>query len=144
MGLLAEFKAFAMRGNVVDMAVGVVIGNAFGKIVTSLVTDVIMPPIGYILAGIRFDKLERELPKLTIKVPSIDKPGEFVEKVLDPVTISYGKFLQASFDFLIIAICIFAMIKLMNYLKKKQDAAPAPPPADVALLAEIRDLLKGR
>lgn len=144
MGLLAEFKAFAMRGNVVDMAVGVVIGNAFGKIVTSLVTDVIMPPIGYILAGIRFDKLERELPKLTIKVPSLDKPGEFVEKVLDPVTISYGKFIQASFDFLIIAICIFAMIKLMNYLKKKQDAAPAPPPADVALLTEIRDLLKSR
>lgn len=144
MGLLSEFKAFAMRGNVVDMAVGVIIGGAFGKIVTSLVTDVIMPPIGYILAGIKFDSLAYELPEMTIKVPSVDKPGEFVDKVLDPVTISYGKFIQASFDFVIVALCIFAMIKIMNTLKKKQEAAPAPPPADVALLTEIRDLLKSR
>lgn len=144
MGLLAEFKAFAMRGNVVDMAVGVIIGQAFGKIVTSLVSDVIMPPIGYILAGIKFDSLDHKLPQMTIKVPSIEKPGEFIEKTLEPVTIAYGKFIQASFDFLIVALCIFAMIKIMNTLKKKQEAAPAPPPPDVALLTEIRDLLKSR
>lgn len=144
MSLIEEFKAFAMRGNVVDMAVGVIIGGAFGKIVTSLVTDVIMPPLGYVLAGIKFESLAYQMPEMKIKVPSVDKPGEFVDKTLDAVTISYGKFLQASFDFLIVAICIFAMIKLMNTLKKKQEAAPAPPPADVALLTEIRDLLKSR
>ncbi len=142
MSLIEEFKAFAMRGNVVDMAVGVITGGAFGKIVTSLVTDVIMPPLGYILAGIKFDSLSYKLPEMTIKVPSVDKPGELVDKTLEAVTISYGKFLQAGFDFLIVAICIFAAIKLMNRLKKKEEAAPAPPPPDVALLSEIRDLLK--
>lgn len=142
MSLIEEFKAFAMRGNVVDMAVGVIIGGAFGKIVTSLVNDVIMPPLGYVLSGVKLEDWERTLPRVTMKVLSVDKPGEFVEQTLEAVSVPYGKFLQASFDFLIVAICIFAMIKLMNRLKKKQEAAPAPPPADVALLTEIRDLLK--
>lgn len=133
MGLLAEFKAFAMRGNVVDMAVGVTIGNAFGKIVSSLVTDVITPPIGYFTNGISFTDWKHTLP-------AVDKLGV----KLAPVDIHYGKFLQASFDFLIAAICIFAIIKVMNRLKKKEEAAPAPPPPDVALLTEIRDLLKNR
>lgn len=133
MGLLAEFKAFAMRGNVVDMAVGVIIGGAFGKIVTSLVNDLFTPVIGYFTKGIRFEDMKHPLP-------AVEKLGVSFQ----PVVIEYGKFLQASFDFLIAAICVFAVIKIMNTLKKKQDTAPAPPPADVALLTEIRDLLKSR
>lgn len=147
MGLIQEFKEFAMRGNVVDLAVGVIMGGAFGKIVGSLVADVLMPPIGYVIGGIKFTDLKAELPKITLKVPDPAKPGEMMDKVLDPVSINYGNFLQATFDFLIVAICIFALVKAMNSLKKKKEEAPAAPPeppADVKLLSEIRDLLKAR
>jgi len=119
MSLLQEFKEFAMRGNVVDMAVGVIMGGAFGKIVSSLVADVLTPPIGYVTGGVKFDELAYR-------------------------GISYGKFLQATFDFLIIALCVFAMVKVMNTLMRKKAAAPKPPDPTPSekLLTEIRDLLK--
>jgi large conductance mechanosensitive channel len=133
MSLIQEFKEFAMRGNVVDMAVGVVMGNAFSKIVSSLVTDVLTPPIGFLAGGIKFDKLEYEFPKMSVAG---------VE--LEPPTINYGKFIQASFDFLIVAICIFILVKAMNTVMKKKAAAPKPPEptASEKLLTEIRDLLR--
>ena len=138
MGLGKEFKEFAMRGNVVDMAVGIIIGGAFGKIVSSLVNDVIMPPIGLLLGGANFRDLV-----VTIKQASVDAAGNTVAAV----TLNYGMFIQTVVDFLIIAGAIFLVIKAMNTLKKKDAAAPAPaepppPPADVQLLTEIRDLLK--
>lgn len=145
MGLISEFKEFAMRGNVVDLAVGVIMGGAFGKIVNSLVADVLMPPIGYVIGGIKFTDLNYKLPALKIPVPDPSDPTKFIDKTLEPATINYGNFLQTSFDFLIIALCIFVMIKIMNTLKRKEKekpAEPAAPPADVALLTEIRDLLK--
>jgi large conductance mechanosensitive channel len=144
MGLLKEFKEFAMRGNVVDLAVGVIMGGAFGKIVSSLVADVIMPPIGYAIGGIKFTDLKFELPKWTFQVPDPTDPTKFVDKTLEAVTINYGNFLQTAFDFLIIALAIFAVVKLMNTVWKKQEAAPAPPPPQEVLLTEIRDLLRAR
>ncbi len=146
MSLVSEFKEFAMRGNVVDLAVGVIMGGAFGKIVGSLVGDVLMPPIGYLVGGIKFTDLKLTLPETKLKVPDPANPGQFVDKTLDAVGINYGNFLQATFDFLIVAICIFVMVKVMNSMKKKAEAAPAPaaPPADIALLTEIRDLLKSK
>ena len=135
MSMLQEFKAFAMRGNVMDMAVGIVIGAAFGKIVTSLVTDIIMPPIGWITGGIDFSKL-----KWMIKAADdTDQAHKIAE-----VAISYGAFINTIITFIIIAFAIFMVIKGMNRLQRKQEAAPAAPPADVALLTEIRDLLKNR
>ncbi|HEY2412022.1 MAG TPA: large-conductance mechanosensitive channel protein MscL [Pirellulaceae bacterium] len=133
MSLIQEFKEFAMRGNVVDMAVGVIIGGAFGKIVSSLVTDVLTPPIGYLTGGIKFDELAYTFPKMP--VGGVD---------LQPPTINYGKFIQASFDFLIVAICVFILVKAMNTVMKKKAAAPKPPEptASEKLLTEIRDLLK--
>jgi len=131
MSMLQEFKAFAMRGNVVDMAVGIIVGGAFGKIVSSFVADVIMPPIGLLLGGVDFSDLAITLKKAV---------GETAA-----VTLNYGKFIQSVIDFLIIAFAIFMAIKAMNALKKKQEEAPAPPPApskQEVLLAEIRDLLK--
>jgi large conductance mechanosensitive channel len=133
MGLAKEFKEFAMRGNVVDMAVGVIIGAAFGKIVSSLVKDVIMPPIGYLIGGVDFSDL-----KISIKA---------LLEGQEPVTINYGIFLQTIFDFLIIAFVIFMMIKLLNRLKKKEEAKPTAPPApskEELLLTEIRDILKNK
>ncbi len=133
MGMAQEFKAFAMRGNVVDMAVGIIIGGAFGKIVSSLVNDVIMPPIGVLLGGVDFSNLA-----LTIKDASGDAAA---------VTINYGVFINTVLDFLIVAFAIFVMIKLMNAAKKKEEAAPAPPPApskQEVLLTEIRDALRSR
>jgi len=133
MGMAQEFKAFAMRGNVVDMAVGIIIGGAFGKIVSSLVNDVIMPPIGVLLGGVDFSNLA-----LTLK----DASGEAAA-----VTINYGVFINTVLDFLIVAFAIFVMIKLMNAAKKKEEAAPAPPPApskQEVLLTEIRDALRSR
>lgn len=131
---LQEFKAFAMRGNVVDMAVGVIIGGAFGKIVTSLVNDILMPPIGWLLGGTDFSKLSVTFP---------------VREGMDPVTWNYGNFIQVIIDFLIVAFCIFLLIKGINKLtslhKKEEEAAPAPAPepsAEEKLLSEIRDLLK--
>lgn len=134
---LNEFKDFAMRGNVLDMAVGVIIGGAFGKIVSSLVDDVIMPPIGWLIGGVNFTDLKYELPSIDLGV----------EK-LAPATIAYGNFLQTLLDFIIVAFCIFMLIKVVNKVaKKKQEepAAPAPEPepsAEEKLLTEIRDLLK--
>lgn len=135
MSMLQEFKAFAMRGNVMDMAIGIVIGAAFGKIVTALVEDVIMPPIGWITGGIDFSSL-----KWVIRAADDSDPAHKVAEV----AISYGIFINTVITFLIIAFSIFLVIKAMNRLQKKEEAAPAPPPADVALLTEIRDLLKER
>lgn len=126
--MLKEFKAFAMRGNVVDLAVGIIIGAAFGKIVTSLVNDVIMPPIGLAVGGVDFTELA-----VTLKEAVGDTPA---------VTINYGNFVQTIVDFVIVAFAIFLLVKGMNSLKKKEEAKPAAPPADIVLLTEIRDLLK--
>jgi large conductance mechanosensitive channel len=130
MSMMKEFKAFAMRGNVVDMAVGIVIGGAFGKIVSSFVADVLMPPLGMILGNVNFAELA-----ITLKKAS----GEAAA-----VTLNYGKFIQTVLDFVIIAFAIFLVIKGMNSLKKKEEA-PAKPPApskEETLLTEIRDVLK--
>ncbi len=138
MAIVKEFKEFISKGNVVDLAVGVIIGAAFGKIITSLVDDVLMPPIGYLTGGVDFaDK------KLILITP------DAVNKV-EEVAIRYGNFVNTVIQFLIVAICIFAVIKTINALKRKEEeapaapAAPAPPSAEEALLAEIRDLLKSQ
>jgi large conductance mechanosensitive channel len=131
MKLIDEFKAFAMKGNMVDMAVGIIIGAAFGKIVTSIVNDILMPPLGLLLGGVNFTDL-----KLVMKEAVGDVPA---------VTWNYGSFIQVTIDFLIVAIAVFLLIKAMNAAKKKEEAAPAPPPApskEETLLTEIRDLLK--
>jgi len=133
-GMMQEFKEFAMRGNVVDLAVGVIIGGAFGKIVSSLVADVIMPPLGLAIGGVDFSDLA-----ITLKAAQGETPA---------VLLTYGKFIQTVFDFIIVAWVIFLVIKGMNSLKRKEEAAPAPPPpppeptAEEKLLVEIRDLLK--
>ena len=140
MGFIKEFKEFAMRGNVIDMAVGVVIGGAFGKIVSSLVADVIMPPLGLLIGGINFSDLAVTLRS--------DRVVDGVQQAA--VTLNYGSFLQVTFDFVIVAFAIFLFIKGINKLSqlKKQEeeaAAPAEPPAptkEEVLLSEIRDLLK--
>ncbi|MEE1542227.1 MAG: large-conductance mechanosensitive channel protein MscL [Paludibacteraceae bacterium] len=140
MKILDEFKAFAMRGNVIDMAVGVIIGGAFGKIVSSVVADVIMPPIGLLVGGVNFTDLKWEM-----KEAVLNDAGEVVAPA---VTLNYGNFLQVTFDFLIVAIAVFAFVKLINSLnKKKKEEAPAAPPApskEEVLLTEIRDLLKNK
>lgn len=131
MSVLKELKSFMMRGNVVDLAVGVVVGGAFGKIVSSLVSDIIMPPIGYILGGVDFTDL-----KFVIKNAVGETPA---------VAISYGAFIQTIFDFIIIATAIFFAIKGLNSLQKKKEEAPSQPPVpskEELLLSEIRDLLK--
>jgi large conductance mechanosensitive channel len=128
MSVFSEFKEFAMKGNVVDMAVGVVIGTAFGKIVSSLVADVVLPVIGKLVGGVHFSDLAIDL-------------GAGPDGM--PVLLKYGSFIQATFDFLIIAAAIFMALKAINRLKSPPPAAvEPPPPADVALLTEIRDLLK--
>ena len=137
MSIVKEFKQFAMRGNVLDMAVGIIIGGAFGKIVSSFVADVIMPPIGVLLGGVDFSTL-----KIVIKQAVIGDAGAIVTPA---VTLNYGLFINTVIDFIIIAFAIFMMIKAMNNLKKKEEAAPAPPPVptnEEKLLTEIRDLLK--
>jgi large conductance mechanosensitive channel len=134
MKLVDEFKAFAMKGNVVDMAVGIIIGAAFGKIIASMVSDVIMPPLGLLIGGVNFTDL-----KFIMKAAVGENPA---------VTLNYGNFLQVVFDFLIVAFVVFMMIKAMNSANKKQATAPAAPPAPPApskeemLLTEIRDLLR--
>jgi large conductance mechanosensitive channel len=133
MGFAKEFKEFAMRGNVVDMAVGVIIGAAFGKIVSSIVKDVLMPPIGFLIGGVDFSDL-----KISFKA---------LKEGLEPVTINYGVFLQTVFDFIIIAFVIFMMIRLLNRFKKKEDAKPVAEPIpskEEILLTEIRDILKNK
>lgn len=141
MKLVNEFKAFAMRGNVVDMAVGIIIGGAFGKIVSSVVADVIMPPIGLLLGGVKFTDL-----KITLKDPILDAAGTITTQA---VSINYGNFIQTTVDFVIIAFAIFMMIKGMNRLIRKNEVpaevpAPPPPSNQEVLLAEIRDLLKNK
>jgi len=131
MSMMSEFKSFAMRGNVVDMAVGIVIGGAFGKIVSSFVNDVLMPPIGMLMGGVDFGDLAVVLKAAT------EEAGA--------VTLNYGAFVQTVLDFVIIAFAIFMVVKAMNNMKKKEEEAPAAPPkpsAEVALLTEIRDSLK--
>lgn len=131
MPIFEEFKKFIMRGSVVDLAVGVIIGGAFGKIVSSLVSDILMPPIGLMLGGVNFSEL-----KLTLKEASGANPA---------IILNYGNFLEAAVDFLIISAAIFAMIKAINSMQKKEEAKPAAlkeVPAQEKLLTEIRDLLK--
>lgn len=131
MGMMQEFKDFAIKGNVVDMAVGIIIGGAFGKIVSSFVADVIMPPIGVLLGGVDFTSLGITLQQAAGDVPA--------------VVLSYGKFIQSMVDFTIIAFAIFMAIKFMNSLKKEEEEAPAAPPEpskEELLLTEIRDLMK--
>lgn len=136
MGLLSEFKEFASRGNVVDMAVGVVIGGAFGKIVSSFVNDVVMPPIGMLTGGVDFKDL-----KLTLQDAVME--GDKVVKAA--VSMNIGVFMNTVIDFVIIAFAIFMVIKAMNAMKRKKEEAPAAPPApseEVVLLTEIRDALR--
>ena len=131
MKILDEFKTFAMKGNMVDMAVGIIIGAAFGKIVASLVNDILMPPLGLLLGGVNFTDL-----KLVMKAATDTAPA---------VTWNYGSFIQTAIDFLIVAFAIFMLVKAINASKKKEAAAPPPPPApskEETLLTEIRDLLK--
>lgn len=138
MGMVSEFKEFAMRGNVIDLAVGVVIGGAFGKIVSALVDKVIMPPLGLLIGGVDFSRWA-----IVLKAASMDAAG----KEVPAVTIGIGDFLNALVQFVIIAFAIFLMIKALNAAQRKQEAAPAPPPEpseEVKLLTEIRDALKAR
>jgi large conductance mechanosensitive channel len=131
MKILDEFKKFAIKGNMFDMAVGIIIGAAFGKIVASLVNDIIMPPIGLLLGGVNFADLKVVMKAATETVPA--------------VTWNYGSFVQTAIDFLIIAFVVFMLIKAINSMKKKEEEAPAAPPTptkDQVLLTEIRDLLK--
>ncbi|SFP18137.1 large-conductance mechanosensitive channel protein MscL [Pseudomonas borbori] len=133
MSIISEFKAFAVKGNVVDMAVGIIIGAAFGKIVSSFVGDVIMPPIGLLIGGVDFTDLA-----ITLKAAEGDLPA---------VILSYGKFIQTLLDFLIVAFAIFMAVKVINQLKREEAVAPTLPPAPSAeetLLTEIRDLLKAQ
>ncbi len=131
MGFIKDFREFAVRGNVVDMAVGIIIGAAFGKVVSSLVSDVFMPPLGWMIGGVDFSDLAIVLPEI------IEGKGT--------VSIFYGKFIQTILDFTIVAFAIFMMIKVINRLKKKEEEKPAEPAApsnEELLLTEIRDLLK--
>lgn len=133
MGMLSEFKEFAVKGNVIDMAVGIIIGAAFGKIVSSFVGDVVMPPIGVMLGGVDFSDLV-----VTLKAATGDVPA---------VVISYGKFIQTVVNFAIVAFAIFIAVKVINRMKRKEEEAPkapAAPPPEVLLLEEIRDLLKAQ
>ena len=131
MGMVTEFKEFISKGNVVDLAIGVIIGGAFGAITASLVNDIIMPPIGMILGGVNFADITT-----TLKAADADGKGA--------VLIFWGKFLQLVLNFLIIAFVMFMIVKAVNTMKRKQVAAPAEPSAEVQLLTEIRDSLKSR
>lgn len=145
MGMLKEFKSFAMKGNVLDLAVAVIIGGAFGKIITSLVNDVLMPPIGLLLGNADFSKLQIVLKSGSDAVMNGE---QVVSPAVAAVAIRYGVFINTVLDFLIVAFSIFMVIKAFNKMKKKEEAAPAAPPAPPApskeevLLAEIRDILK--
>lgn len=158
MAFFKEFKEFALKGNVMDMAVGVIIGGAFGKIVTSLVNDILMPPIGALVGNTNFSDLKIDISKVrdisssvTGKVAELANADNIVSAApAEPIYWCYGAFIQQCIDFTILALCVFLMVKLMNRLtKKKEEEAPAPAPAPVPepsaeekLLAEIRDLLK--
>ena len=136
MGMLKEFKEFAVKGNMVDLAVGIIIGGAFGKVVTSLVSDILMPPLGYLIGGINFTDI-----KIHLKAPALALMGKDAAEV----TINVGNFIQSLVDFTIIAFAVFLMVKAINAMHRKAEAAPAapaPPTKDQELLGEIRDLLK--
>ena len=131
MGMIQEFKAFAVRGNVVDMAVGIIIGAAFGKIVSSAVADIVTPPLGLLIGGVDFSDLAFTLRDAVGTAPA--------------VVLSYGRFIQAAFDFAIVAFAVFLLVKGVNHLKRTEAAAPSAPPTpskEEVLLTEIRDLLK--
>jgi large conductance mechanosensitive channel len=142
MGFVKEFKEFVSRGNVVDLAVGIVIGGAFGKIVSSFVQDILMPPVGLMIGGVDFKFIQ-----LTLKQAIVDSSGKLVTPA---VTLNIGNFLQSVFDFLIIAFAVFLFIKAINRLKRRQvqedllNAPPAAPSKEQVLLTEIRDILKQR
>ena len=142
---IQEFKDFAMRGNVVVLAVGVIIGGAFGKIVTSVVNDIIMPPIAMMMGNVNFADLAVTLKEAQPEV--VNEAGEVIQKATEAITLNYGAFIQTCIDFLIVAFCIFLLIKAMNKMKKQEEEAPAPEPAEPeptkeeVLLTEIRDLL---
>ena len=133
MGMMSEFKEFAMRGNVIDLAVGVVIGAAFGKIVTALVDKVIMPPIGLLIGGVDFSRLS-----IVLKEATVDAAG----KEVPAVVLAYGEFFNALIQFIIIAFAIFLVVKAINRMRKPAEEAPAATPEDVLLLREIRESLK--
>jgi len=126
MGFVSEFKSFLDRGNAIDLAVGVIIGGAFGKIVSSLVADLLMPPIGLALAGVKIVDLKLRIGG------SADAP----------VTINYGSFLESVVDFVLVGLCVFLLVKIVNGIRKPTPSAPPAPPPDIQLLTEIRDLLK--
>ena len=156
MAFFKEFKEFALKGNVMDMAVGVISGGAFGKIVSSLVNDIIMPPIGALLGNTDFSNLRIDLSRVRdLSSSAVSRVGELVngseaviaQPAAEPVWWNYGAFIQQCIDFTILAMCVFLMVKLMNRLIRKKAAAPAPAPApskEEVLLAEIRDLLRDR
>ena len=138
MGMMKEFKEFAMKGNMIDLAVGIIIGGAFGKVVSSIVADVLMPPLGFLIGGINFTDI-----KIHLKAPAFNLAG----KELQEVTINVGNFLQSLVDFTIVAFAVFLMIKGINALNRRAAASneqppPAPPTKEEILLTEIRDLLK--
>lgn len=142
MSIVKEFREFAMRGNIVDMAVGIIIGASFGKIITSLVNDVLMPPIGLAIGRVDFSQLHIVLQKAQ---PAVMEGDKVIKPGLAQVAMNYGPFVQTIIDFIIVAFCVFLLIKAMNKLMKKKEEAPAEPPKpseEVALLTEIRDALK--
>jgi large conductance mechanosensitive channel len=132
MGLIKEFKEFSVKGNAVDLAVGVIIGAAFGKIVSSIVNDIIMPPLGLLIGGVDFKGL-----KFVMKYPVFDSTGKVISEA---VTLNYGNFIQTTFDFMIIAFCIFMLVKAINTFKKKEEKPPEVK-EEVIILKEIRDAL---
>jgi len=133
MNLLKEFREFSLKGNAIDLAVGVIIGAAFGKIVSSIVNDIIMPPIGLLVGGMDFKSL-----KIIMKNPVTDTTGKILS---EGVTINYGNFLQTTFDFLIIAFCVFLLVKAINKFKRKEENKSPEPTEEVVVLREIRDAL---
>ena len=140
MGIIREFKDFIMKGNVVDMAVGIIIGAAFGAVVKSLVDNVMMPPIGYLMGGIDFSSFAYEIAPATAAVK--DAAGVITTPEKPAIILKYGAFLNSIIALIIQGLAVFSIVKIMNQMHRKQEAAPAAPPADVQLLTEIRDLLK--
>ncbi len=156
MGFLSEFKAFAMRGNVIDLAVGVIMGSAFGKIVNSLVTDIVMPPLGYAINNFDFRNLKIDLTHMRVITEAAKPAAEAAKPAVaaapaaapasDAVTINIGNFLQITIEFIVVALCIFLVIKAMNTLWRKKEEAPKPAELSTQekLLVEIRDLMKNQ
>lgn len=153
MAFFKEFRDFALKGSVMDMAIGVIIGGAFGKIVTSLVNDILMPPIGVLLGNVDFTNLKVDISRMrdvTSEVlhtvgDAVGASGELAALASEPVYWNYGAFIQQCIDFAIIALCVFMMVKLMNRMMRKKEEVPAPAPsAEENLLTEIRDLLKAQ